>query len=43
MHMAGEQRVAAPRSRVWEALNDPEVLRQCIPAARALSAMATTA
>lgn len=36
MHMAGEQRVAAPRSRVWEALNDPEVLRQCIPGCQSL-------
>jgi uncharacterized protein len=36
MHMAGEQRIAAPRARVWEALNDPEVLRQCIPGCQSL-------
>ena len=36
MHMAGEQRIAAPRQRVWEALNDPEVLRQCIPGCQSL-------
>lgn len=34
--MTGEQRIAAPRKRVWAALNDPEVLRQCIPGCRSL-------
>lgn len=36
MKMTGEQRIAAPRERVWAALNDPEVLRQCIPGCRSL-------
>ena len=36
MQMTGEQRIAAPRQRVWEALNDPEVLRQCIPGCQSL-------
>lgn len=36
MQMAGEQRIAAPRARVWEALNDPEVLKQCIPGCQSL-------
>jgi carbon monoxide dehydrogenase subunit G len=36
MEMKGEQRIAAPRTRVWEALNDPEVLRQCIPGCQSL-------
>jgi len=36
MHMTGEQRIAASRQRVWEALNDPEVLRQCIPGCQSL-------
>ncbi len=31
MEMKGEYRIPAPRERVWEALNDPEVLKQCIP------------
>jgi carbon monoxide dehydrogenase subunit G len=31
MDMNGEYQIAAPRQRVWEALNDPEILRQCIP------------
>ena len=30
MDISGEQHIAAPRERVWEALNDPEILRQCI-------------
>ena len=37
MEMTGEQRIAAPRQRVWEALNDPEVLRACIPGCESLS------
>ena len=37
MHMSGEQRIAASRQRVWEALNDPEVLRQCIPGCQSLT------
>lgn len=31
MEMTGEYRIPAPRQRVWAALNDPEVLRSCIP------------
>lgn len=31
MDMTGTHRIEAPRERVWAALNDPEVLRQCIP------------
>jgi len=30
MDMTGEYRIAAPREAVWTALNDPEVLKQCI-------------
>jgi carbon monoxide dehydrogenase subunit G len=36
MEMKGEQRIAAPRARVWEALNDPDVLQQCIPGCQSL-------
>ncbi|WP_395331203.1 carbon monoxide dehydrogenase subunit G [Novosphingobium sp. BL-8H] len=36
MQMTGEQQVAAPRQRVWEALNDPAVLAQCIPGCQSL-------
>ncbi|QCG93282.1 carbon monoxide dehydrogenase [Azospirillum sp. TSA2s] len=31
MELTGEQRIAAPRLRVWESLNDPQVLKHCIP------------
>jgi hypothetical protein len=31
MEMTGERRIAAPRQRVWEALNDPAVLQASIP------------
>ena len=31
MKMSGQYRVEAPRQTVWEALNDVEVLRLCIP------------
>jgi carbon monoxide dehydrogenase subunit G len=31
MDMTGEYRIPAPRQRVWEALNDPTILQQCIP------------
>ena len=36
MEMAGERRIAATPQRVWEALNDPEVLRACIPGCQSL-------
>lgn len=36
MQMKGEQLVAAPRQQVWEALNDPAVLAQCIPGCQSL-------
>ena len=31
MDMQGERRIPAPRQSVWEGLNDPEILKQCIP------------
>lgn len=40
MKMTGEQRIAAPRPKVWEALNDPAVLRQCIPGCQSLEKQA---
>lgn len=36
MQMTGEQRIAASRQRVWEALNDPAILAQCIPGCQSL-------
>jgi carbon monoxide dehydrogenase subunit G len=40
MKMTGEQRIAAPRQRVWEALNDPEILRASIPGCQSLEKVA---
>lgn len=36
MDMTGQERIAAPRAAVYAALNDPDVLRQCIPGCKAL-------
>ncbi len=35
MTMTGEVTLPASREVVWAKLNDPEVLKACIPAARA--------
>jgi carbon monoxide dehydrogenase subunit G len=37
MDMTGEYRIPAPREKVWEALNDPEVLTKCIPGCQELN------
>ena len=31
MEMTGEQLVPAPQREVWEALNDPQMLKACVP------------
>ena len=31
MEMTGEQLIPLPQQRVWEALNNPEILKACIP------------
>ncbi len=36
MQMNGQQRISATRQQVWEALNDPEVLKRCIPGCQSL-------
>lgn len=36
MDMTGERRITAPRTVVWEALNDPEVLKASIPGCETL-------
>ncbi|MDF2096808.1 SRPBCC family protein [Aquibaculum arenosum] len=36
MEMSGEQRIPAPRQVVWDALNDPEVLKASIPGCESL-------
>ena len=42
MDMTGEYRIHAPRDAVWAALNDPEILRQCIPGCEALERTSDT-
>lgn len=37
MDMSGEERIAAPREAVWAALNDPDVLKACIPGCQSLT------
>jgi uncharacterized protein len=42
MDMTGEYVVAAPRQKVWEALNDPDVLKQCIPGCETIEKLSPT-
>ena len=42
MEMKGEYRIPASREKVWDALNDPEVLRDCIPGAKSLEKTSDT-
>jgi uncharacterized protein len=37
MELKGEQRVEASREKVWQALNDPKVLKACIPGCEELN------
>jgi hypothetical protein len=40
MEMTGERRIPAPRQAVWEALNNPEVLKASIPGCESLEKLA---
>src|SRR5258708_9634117 len=42
MEMTGERRIPAPRQRVWERLNDPETLKQCIPGCETIEKVSDT-
>lgn len=42
MDITGQYRIAAPRDVVWAALNDPEVLRRCIPGCKELEQKSPT-
>ena len=42
MQITGSFTIPAPRRRVWEGLNDPEVLRQCIPGCEELTRLSDT-
>lgn len=40
--MSGEERIEAPIETVWAALNDPEILRACIPGCESLEKTSET-
>jgi carbon monoxide dehydrogenase subunit G len=42
MEMQGERRIPAPRQVVWERLNDPETLKQCIPGCESVERVSDT-
>jgi uncharacterized protein len=42
MDLTGEYIIAAPRQKVWEALNDADVLRKCIPGCESLDKKSDT-
>ncbi|MDK1491664.1 carbon monoxide dehydrogenase subunit G [Sinorhizobium sp. 7-81] len=42
MNMTGEERIAARRDAVWQYLNDPEILRRCIPGCQSLEMKSPT-
>jgi len=42
MQMTGEYRIPAPRDIVWQGLNDPEILKQCIPGAESVDKVSDT-
>src|SRR5260370_20234421 len=42
MEMQGERRIPAPRQLVWERLNDPETLKQCIPGCETIEKLSDT-
>ena len=43
MDMTGERRIPAPRQVVWQALNDPAVLKASIPGCDSLEKLSDTA
>jgi carbon monoxide dehydrogenase subunit G len=42
MEMQGRQRIDRPKDQVWAALNDPDILRQCIPGCKSLEKLSDT-
>jgi uncharacterized protein len=42
MDMSGEFLIPAPRQKVWEALNDPAILQQCIPGCESIEKLSAT-
>ena len=42
MDMTGEFRIPASRQRVWEGLNDPQILKECIPGCQTIEKVSDT-
>jgi carbon monoxide dehydrogenase subunit G len=42
MDLTGEYRIPAPRDDVWRALNDPNILKQCIPGCESVEKLSDT-
>src|SRR5260370_32460066 len=42
MQMKDSQRIPAPKDKGWAALNDPELLKQCIPGCQSLEMSSPT-
>ena len=42
MELTGQERIAAPRAHVWQALNDPEILKACIPGCESIELLSPT-
>lgn len=42
VNMEGEERIEAPVGKVWEALNDPDILKACIPGCEELDKKSDT-
>jgi carbon monoxide dehydrogenase subunit G len=42
MDMSGERLIEAPREKVWAALNDPEILKACIPGCETIEKLSDT-
>lgn len=42
LSIEGEERIAAPVARVWDALNDPAILKDCIPGCQSLEKRSDT-
>ncbi|GLS18410.1 carbon monoxide dehydrogenase [Labrys miyagiensis] len=42
MEMSGSQRIEASREKVWEGMNNPEILKQCIPGCESIEMTSPT-
>src|SRR4030095_16295492 len=42
MELTGQERIAAPRAHVWQALNDPDILKACIPGCESIELLSPT-